>query len=69
MAHEIVTEDGVSVREGSRVFNYYDRKWGTIKVGTVDRQGWFTLVQDDRTTAILNGERICSAKFAESQGW
>jgi hypothetical protein len=28
---KIVTEDGVEVKVGDRVFNYYDGKWGVIE--------------------------------------
>lgn len=54
----ITTADGKAVHEGDRVFNYYDCKWGTIKPGSLDPEGWFDVNHDDGTVACLNGERI-----------
>lgn len=64
----IITEDGVEVIPGDRVFNYYDRKWGWI-VEAPDSAGWFDVKHDDGTTGYLNGERICSLAFATRKGW
>jgi hypothetical protein len=56
----IITEDNYEVHEGDTVFNYYDLKWGTIRQGSTDNQGWFTLDHTDGTSTLLNGERICT---------
>lgn len=64
----ITTVDGVEVRSGDRVFNYYDRKAGTIE-HQPDSSGWFDVKHDDGTRAYLNGERICSLAFAARKGW
>lgn len=54
----IRTEDGRSVTAGETVFNYYDRKWGSIRSGSIDSEGWFTFDHEDGTSATLNGARI-----------
>ena len=54
----MITEDGKTVRQGDRAFNYYDRKWCTI--GEIDAQGWATCAADDGTSAALNGERLAT---------
>lgn len=51
----ITTEDGKTVREGDRVFNYYDGWWGTL--GPIDEGGWADVHGADRR-AYLNGQRI-----------
>lgn len=53
----IQSADGCLVAQGDRVFNYYDRKWGVIAEAP-DREGWFHVLQDDGSQALLNGERI-----------
>lgn len=63
----IITEDGVEVSVGDRVFNYYDMRIGTIASDPID--GWFDLAQDGRITETLNGERVCSIPFAIKRGW
>jgi hypothetical protein len=81
----IRTEDGIEVREGDRIFDYYTMKAGTI--GTLDlhleprtdayygpeMQGsltpWFIVHHDDGTRCLLNGQRICSLAAAERKGW
>lgn len=67
----IRTEDGVYVNEGDRVFNYYDMKPGRIEPGTgiMAPDLWFTVKHDDGTQALLNGQRICSIKYANVRGW
>ena len=57
---DIVTEDGKTVHEGDRVYNYYDGKWGVIRVNTLARDGWFDLDQEDGTRAYLDGSRIAT---------
>lgn len=66
-----------------RVFNYYDRKPGTI-VGTATyaqpptmpvhaRDGgaafWVAVRHDDGSTALLDQSRLCSIEYARSRGW
>lgn len=53
----MITEDGKTVREGDRAFNYYDQYWVTI--GPIDSEGWATCVGDERS-AVLNGARLAS---------
>ena len=62
---EYTTEDGVKVREGDRAYNYYDMKPGKIgrSAGNLP-DPWFDFIHDDGTIALLNGQRICSLKFA-----
>lgn len=55
---KVRTADAKFVGEGDRVFNYYDGKWGVIRVGSLASDGWFDLDQDDGSSALLNGERI-----------
>lgn len=64
----IRTEDGKKVAAGSRVFNYYDMKAGIIS-SPIDKEGWFDVTHDDGSTALLNGERICTIPFARMKGW
>lgn len=54
---EITTEDGKTVREGDRVFNYYDGWWGTL--GPIDSEGWADVFGDGKR-AYLNGSRIAT---------
>jgi hypothetical protein len=67
---EILTEDGYTLNEGDRAFNYYGMKPGYIdKIETgswaeSDQGPWFDFVQDDGTTAYLNGARICTIATA-----
>ena len=63
---DITTEDGVVVHNGDRVFNYYDRKPGTITTPP-DDVGWFIVTHDDGTTTYLNG--VYSIAYAQRQGW
>jgi len=67
-SNEIVTEDGVTVHKGDRVFNYYDRVYCVITEDP-DSQGWFNTTEDDGRRTPLNGARICSVAFAERKGW
>lgn len=55
---EIVTEDGVTVRKGDRVFNYYDGWWGTL--GAIDSEGWADVHGANGKRAYLNGQRIAT---------
>lgn len=54
-ARTITTEDGKTVREGDRVFNYYDGWWGTL--GPIDSDGWAD-VHGATKRAFLNGQRL-----------
>ena len=64
------TEDGVTVRVGDRVYNYYDMKPGRIDrfVGYMP-DAWFDVAHDDGTVSVLNGQRICSLEFAQRRGF
>jgi len=64
----IVTEDGVEVVLGQRVYNYYDRKAGVI-ASYPDSHGWFDFQHDDGTRAYLNGQRICTIDYAIRKDW
>lgn len=79
MAAQVTTEDGVVVEQGDRVYNYYDMKPGVIERidsprdadGPLDpnQDIWFYFRHDDGSTSILNGQRICSIRFAERRGF
>jgi hypothetical protein len=58
----IYTEDGALLQPGDRAFNYYDCKWGVIRPGSLDAQGWFDFDHDDGTHAVLDGSRISTYK-------
>lgn len=77
----IITEDGATVNEGDRVYNYYDMKPGKLVVGSIEktkfrdepfnaqRDLWFYVEHDDGSNALLNGQRICSMPFARMRGF
>ena len=46
MTDEVITEDGATLRQGDRAFNYYDMKAGTIG-DDLDDSGWLTFLHDD----------------------
>jgi hypothetical protein len=53
----VITADGVVVKTGDRVFNYYDVEWG--KIGGIERDGWFTFWPEGKSHGrLLNGERV-----------
>lgn len=68
---------------GTRVFNYYDRKAGTItRLATYpsaptmpvhDSDGgaafWVGVKHDDGTSADLDQSRMCSIDYAQTRGW
>lgn len=56
----IRTDDGKSVAEGDRVYDYYNLGWGTIRVGSLDSDGWFYVDHEDGSCALLNGARIAT---------
>jgi hypothetical protein len=71
----IVTEDNVIVAKGDEVYNYYDMWPGRIATDP-DDQGWFFVQpingfkeHTGRGQALLNGQRICSIKFARERGF
>jgi hypothetical protein len=67
---EYVTEDGVTLKEGDRAYNYYDMKPGKIgKFSGNVPDPWFDFDHDDGTRALLNGQRICSVEFAKRRGF
>lgn len=55
----VTTSDGKIVRQGERVFNYYDMEWGVIGTDP-DEEGWFYLDSEGEFSQhkLLNGERI-----------
>lgn len=68
--------------EGTRVYNYYDRKAGEItRVASYpdaptmpvhEKDGaafWVSVRHDDGTTALLDQSRMCSIEYARSRGW
>jgi hypothetical protein len=67
---QYVTEDGVDVREGDRVYNYYDMVPGTIGRPAFDLE-WFEFHPDEPGVSggILNGQRICTMAFAKARGF
>lgn len=69
----ITTEDGVTIKPGVVAYNYYDMKVGSIQEGTISENGgdlWFRFVHADGSgSAILNGARICSIRYAERRGF
>jgi len=64
---DIVTEDGVKLKEGDRAYDYYNMKPGYIKPNSITMapDAWFDFVHDDGSTDLLNGQRICSVEFAK----
>ena len=80
---EFVTEDGVRLRIGDPVYNYYDMepgitdpKWPASVYAEEGespdpkRDLWFHFQQDNgEGGAILNGERMCSLEYARRHGF
>lgn len=64
----IRTADNMILVSGDRAYNYYDMKPGAI-AEPPDSSGWFTFAHDDGTSALLNGERICSMPTARRRGY
>ena len=68
---------------GTRVFNYYDHKAGTIaRTATYPQPGtmpchardgnaawWVDVRHDDGTRALLDQSRMCSISHARARGW
>ena len=67
----ITTEDGATVFEGDRVYDYYSMKAGVIVDCSIIHAPdvWFDVLHDDGTKTVLNGQRICTMAFARSRGW
>jgi len=66
------TADRVTLREGDHAYDYYSMKPGVIgraSTGFADPDPWFDFIHDDGTTALLNGERICTDGHARHMGW
>lgn len=76
---DIITEDDIKMRQGDLAYNYYDMKPGRIaklelafqsgQEGDLKNGLWFEFLHDDGSTALLNGARICSMKFALARGF
>jgi hypothetical protein len=68
---ELRTEDGATVKEGDRVYNYYDMKPGYIKPNSIRMMPdpWFDVVHDNGKVSVLNGQRICTLAYAKRMGW
>lgn len=65
-----ITEDGVEVAEGDRVYNYYDMKPGVIGRPSGSTDGWFHFKPDNGGQyTILNGARICTIEYAKGRGF
>lgn len=64
------TEDGVDVKIGDRVYNYYDMEPGVIEsfAGNMP-DPWFDVRHDDGKVSVLNGQRICSMGYAVRRGF
>jgi hypothetical protein len=68
---------------GTRVFNFYDHKAGTIErvatrpeAPTMPVHGldggaawWVNVRHDDGTSALLDQSRMCSIEYAVARGW
>lgn len=71
----IKTEDGQFLMVGDRAYNYYDQQPGIIDlIHTVYNNGenpnkdiWFDFQHNDGSKTLLNGQRICSMKFAQQR--
>ncbi len=65
------TADGMTVKMGDRVFNYYGMVPGRIGLdrSTPREPGWFEFLAEGGGRDLLNGERICSIRHAERMGW
>lgn len=74
-----VTEDGVTVREGDLVYDYYSME--RVVIGEASgSDGWFATlrpgsVTEERPRGVrgtanqLNGQRICTLAFAQRRGF
>jgi hypothetical protein len=60
------TEDGTTVREGDRAYDYYSMKPGVIGKPAFF-EDWFEFIHDDGTVNSLNGQRICTMAFAAAR--
>jgi hypothetical protein len=64
----IRTEDGVTVYNGDRVYDYYSMEPGTV-ASEPDSQGWFYVRKADGSKTLLNGQRICTVAYARGRGF
>lgn len=62
----ITTEDGYDVGENTRVFNYYDQKFGEIT--RIGEDGWARVTHDDGSIAMLDGSRMAFAERYNANG-
>lgn len=76
---ETHTIDGVEIKAGLRVFNYYDQKWGVIAPAQFEQtgdlapggkhfDGWYDVTHDDGSGALLNGHRIATTNPNDGRG-
>jgi len=49
--------DGRSAKVGDRVYDYYDREWGTV-TSAPKGDGWFEFTSTAGVFRTLNGERV-----------
>jgi hypothetical protein len=63
------TEDGATLKQGDRAYDYYGMKPGVIGEPDFGFAGWFTFLHDDGTRDLLNGQRICTMRTARRQGF
>jgi len=72
MAEVVIrTEDGKSVREGDRVYDYYSMEPGVIVPNSIvmHPDPWFDVEKDNGKRTLLNGQRICTLQHAKRMGW
>lgn len=73
----IMTEDHVELGFGDKAYDYYNMKPG--KIGRIhapygngedlNQDIWFDFEHDEGGSAMLNGQRICTLRFAERRGF
>lgn len=64
-----LTEDGEPILLDELLFNYYDMKPGRFEEIKAQDNGWGTFCHTNGTRSILNGERVCSIRWAWAKGW
>jgi hypothetical protein len=69
----ITTADGVTLKEGDRVYSHYTMSTGTIgPISTFwkeEADPWFDFIHADGKHDTLNGDRVCSLDHAKRMGW
>jgi hypothetical protein len=62
---DLTTEDnGTTIIDGMRLYNYYDCKWGTVKFSKFTHEdGWFDFIHEDGTKTTLNGVRVSTREI------